>query len=148
MTSGYLFNSIDLKDTYGITVVKTSGILDFLKRKGDTGHNWLDEDGEESYTDASDIVFEPRDITLECILIGTSRNDFSNKWKAFKTVLESPGLHTLAVPYWSRTYDVYFKDGSRVDMMTPWRSHVTAGSQNKYIARFSITLTEPEPQRG
>ena len=147
MNSGYLFDGNDLKDTYGISVIRVSGILDFLKRKGETGHNWLDEDGEEYYTDASDIDFEPRDITLQCVLVGSTRNDFASKHNAFKKILESAGLHTFNTPYYSLTYNVYFKDGGRVDMITPWRSHVGAGSSNKYIARFTITLREPEPAR-
>jgi len=147
MESGYTIDGNDLKDTYGIIVIKVSGILDFLRRKGDTGHNWLDEDGEDYYTTASDIYFEPRDITLDCVLVGNTRNDFASKHNAFKYILESPGLHSLKTPYYSLTYNVYLKDGGKVDMITPWRSHVTAGSQNKYIARFSITLREPEPAR-
>jgi hypothetical protein len=147
MASGYLFDGNDMKDTYGITVIKCSGILDFLKRKGETSHNWLDEDGEEAYTDSSDIYYEPRDIILDCIMIGTTRNNFASKHNAFRYILQSPGMHTFKTPYWSITHNVYFKDGGRVDMITPWESHVAAGATKKYIARFSITLREPEPMR-
>ena len=147
MTSGYLLDSVDLKDTYGITVIKVSGIHDFLKRKGETGHNWLDEDGEEEYIASSDIYFEPRDITLECILVGTSRNDFVVKIRQFKYALESPGLHTFKTPYFSSSYSVYFKDGGKVDILTAWNSHITAGKSRKHIAKFTITLREPNPIR-
>ena len=71
---GYELDGLDLEDTYGIHVIKVRGIHDFLKRKGETAHNWLDDDGEESYTDSSDIHFEPRDITLTCYIRNASRS--------------------------------------------------------------------------
>jgi len=136
----YLFDGVDLYATYGIKVMKVFGVHDFLKRKGETGHNWLDEDGEEHYTDVSDIYFEPRDIVLECYIRATSTTTLLTNFNAFKAVVESSGLHTLKLPYDSKTYSVYVKDGGNFSMITPWASNI-------YVGKFTLILREPVPAR-
>ena len=76
MQSGYLLDTLDMATTYGVFVQKTRGALDFLKRKGDTAHSWLDYNGEEAFTDGDDIRFEPRDIILSCYIKATSKDNF------------------------------------------------------------------------
>ena len=147
MTGIYLLDSVDMKTTYGVQVQKVSGILDILKRKGPTAHNWIDEDGEDPYTDADDINFEPRNIIVECYLVGTTRTDFFTKLGALKTVLESSGAHTFKTPYYSTTYNVYCRDGAAVNMITPTQSRIATGASRKYIAQFTIILREYSPAR-
>jgi len=138
MQSGYLLDTLDMATTYGVYVQKTRGALDFLKRKGKTAHSWLDSNGEEAFTTADDINFEPRDIILSCYIKATSKVLFLNHLKAFKLVLEGPGLHTLKLPFLTDTLDIYFKDGGTLDMLTGWNGSTLVG-------KFILKLREPEP---
>lgn len=104
-------SSHDLATTYGVYVQKVKGALDFLKRKGEIAHNWLDSLGEEAFTDIGDINFEPRDIILFCYIKADMKADFLIKLNLFKAVLEGPGLRTLKLPFLDDALDVYFKDG-------------------------------------
>jgi len=138
MQSGYLLDTLDIAETYGVYVQKVSGVLDFLKRKGETAHNWLDYNGEESFTGADDIHFEPRDIILFCYIKADTKADFLSNLNSFKTVLEGSGLHTLKLPFLSSNLNVYFKDGGALDMLTGWNS-------SKLVGKFILKLREPEP---
>lgn len=140
MSSGYLLDGNDLSDTYGVEIIRQRGAHDFLERKGETGHDWLDDDGEEEYTDASDIYFEPRDIVLKCLIKSSSRSTLFTKLAALKAVLEGSGLHTLVLPYDATTLNIYMKDGAQFRM----KSRTTA---NFYIGEFTLTLREPNPSR-
>lgn len=140
MQSGYLLDGDDMAATYGVYVQKTRGALDFLKRKGETAHNWLDSDGEEAFTDAADIFFEPRDIILTCYIKADSKANFLTNLAAFKAVLESSGLHTLKLPYLDNALNVYFKDGSTLEILTSWNN-------SKLVGKFLLTLREPVPSR-
>lgn len=138
MQSGYLLDGDDMATTYGIYVQKTRGALDFLKRKGVTAHNWLDEDGEEEFTDATDIFFEPRDIILYCYIKANSKSNFLSQLNAFKAVLKSSGLHTLKLPFLSSNLSVYFVAGGALNMLTNWKGSAMVG-------KFILKLREPNP---
>ena len=131
-------SSHDLAATYGVYVQKVNGTLDFLKRKGEIAHSWPDSNGEESYTDADDIHFEPRDIILFCYIKANTKAEFLSNLNLFKAILESPGLHTLKLPFLENTLDVYFKDGGALNMLTGWNS-------SKLVGKFILKLREPIP---
>lgn len=130
--------SHDLAATYGIYVQKVKGALDFLKRKGEIAHNWLDSLGEESFTDIGDIHFGPRDIILFCYIKADTKDNFLTKLNLFKAVLEGPGLRTLKLPFLEDTLDVYFKDGGSLNMLTGWNNSLLVG-------KFILKLREPMP---
>ena len=138
MQSGYLLDNLDLAATYGVYVQKVKGALDFLKRKGETAHNWLDSHGEEAYTDIGDIYFGPRDIILFCFIKANTKDDFLTKLNLFKVELEKPGLRTLKLPFLDDAMDVYFKDGGALNMLTGWNSSLMVG-------KFILKLREPVP---
>ena len=138
MQSGYLLDSVDIAATYGVYVQKTKGSMDFLKRKGETAHNWPDEDGEEYFTDAGDIFFEPRDIILFCFIKATSKANFHSQLNAFKAVLKSSGTHTLKLPFLSSNLNVYFVAGGALNMLTGWNGSMMVG-------KFILKLREPNP---
>jgi len=138
MQSGYKIDDKDIASEYGVYVQKVKGALDFLKRKGETAHNWLDSNGEEAYTDAGDIHFESRDIILFCYIKADTKENFLTKLNLFKAVLEGPGLRTLKLPFLTDTLDVYFKDGGALDMLTGWNSSLLVG-------KFILKLREPVP---
>ena len=138
MQSGYLLDSVDIAATYGVYVQKTKGALDFLKRKGKTSYSWPDEDGEEYFTDAGDIFFEPRDIILYCYIKATSKVNFHTQLNAFKAVLKSSGTHTLKLPFLSSNLNVYFVAGGALNMLTGWNGSMMVG-------KFILKLREPCP---
>jgi hypothetical protein len=131
-------SSHDLAATYGVYVQKVKGALDFLKRKGEIAHNWLDSNGEEYFTDIGDIHFGPRDIILFCYIKADTKDDFLTKLNLFKAVLEGPGLRTLELPFLTGTLDVYFKDGGVLNMLTGWNGSLLVG-------KFILKLREPVP---
>jgi len=138
MQSGYLLDTLDMATTYGVYIQKTKGALNFLKRKGKTAHSWLDSHGEEAFTGADDIYFEPRDIILFCYIKANDSADFLNKLNAFKLVLEAAGTHTLKLPFLSSNLTVYFKDGGALNMLTGWDGSLLVG-------KFILKLREPVP---
>lgn len=138
MQSGYLLDTLDMASTYGVYVQKTRGALDFLKRKGETAYSWPDEDGEEYFTDASDIFFEPRDIILYCYMKASSKANFLSQLNAFKAVLKSSGIHTLKLPFLSSNLNVYFEAGGALNMLTGWNGSTLVG-------KFILKLREPNP---
>ena len=138
MQSGYELDTKDLAAEYGIYVQKTKGALDFLKRKGETAYSWPDEDGEEYFTDATDIFFEPRDIILFCFIKATSKANFLSKLNAFKAVLKGAGTHTLKLPFLTSNLNVYFVAGGALNMLTNWNGSIMVG-------KFILKLREPNP---
>jgi hypothetical protein len=138
MQTGYKIDSLDLASTYGIYVQKTKGALDFLKRKGEISHSWIDENGEEAFTDADDIFFGPRDILLFCYMKSDTKAGFLTNLNSFKIVLEGSGLHTLTLPLLSTDLRVYFKDGGALNMLTSYNSSLLVG-------KFILKLREPVP---
>lgn len=136
----YQIDGNDLRTVYGITVERCDGNLSFPKRKGVTAHSWPDEDGEESYTDAEDIVFEPRDIYLTGRIRGETRTAFLTKLNAFRKKLESAGLHSLYIGNTGITHSVYCEDGLSVSTLTKWSSGIM-------VAAFTLKLREPVPAR-
>ena len=142
MQRGYKIDGNDLASTYGVFVQKTSGALDFLKRKGVTAHNWPDEDGEEAFTDSGDIVFEPRDIVLSCFIKADSKTNFLSNLNSFKAKLAGSGLHSLTLPCLpisSPTISVYYKEGGALELLTNWNSSMLVG-------KFMLKLREPVPK--
>ena len=138
MQSGYKIDDKDIASEYGVYVQKVKGALDFLKRKGETAHNWLDSNGEEAYTDAGDIYFEPRDIILFCYIKANSKADFLSKLNSFKVILEGTGLHTLKLPFLTDNLNVYFVAGGALDMLTGWNNSL-------FVGKFVLKLREPVP---
>ena len=91
----YRLDGLNMKTAYGISVLRSTGNLDQTKRKGKTGHNWLDEDGEEEYTDSNDIYFDPRDIVLNCQIRSATKATFLTNLDSFKAVLLLTSLNKL-----------------------------------------------------
>lgn len=139
----YYLDNINLRTTYGIEVQKTTGLFDIPKRKDPVAYSWPDENGEQAFLDTDDIVFEPRDIVLQCFIKADSEAAFHNKynkfWGDFMTAsTETNKLHYLRHPYSPYIYECYIKDGTVFNRMTKFNS-------NKAVGTFYITLREPVP---
>jgi hypothetical protein len=138
MGNGYLLNSQDFKDTWGVCVEKTSGFLDLPKRKGQTEQGWDDEDGIEAFTDSDDIYFEARDLILYCFITADSISDLKTNFDSFKAELIQSGEQTLYNPKTETTHTIYFKDGIAIS-----EQHLNG----KYVLKFTLILREPEVTR-
>lgn len=137
----YKLDGSDIYDTYSIIVERAIGHMDLPKRKGKTAFNYPDEDGEDEFTDATDIYFEPRDITLFCRIEANTSSSINTLLNAFKVSLIASGLRTLNLPYPTATdYEVYLRDGIKIATATKWIS-------SKYVIRFILKFREPTPTR-
>ena len=137
----YKLDGNDIYATYGVTIEKVEGAFDWLKRKGDTGYSWEDENGEEYFVDVDDIHFEARDIVLKCVIAATSQATFISKLNTFKGVLMASGLRALILPYDpATTYSVYYVSGSSLEMLVKWNATTLAG-------HFWVKLRQPNPVR-
>jgi hypothetical protein len=136
----YRLDGLNVKSTYGISVLSCDGNLSILKRKGETGYSWPDEDGEEPFVNAGDITFEPRDISLTCLLRGETKTSFLTRLNNLRKVLESSGLHTLFIGTTGVTHSVYMTDGGTLSLLGKVTNRITVG-------RFILKFREPVPAR-
>ncbi len=134
---GYEIDGNDLKSVYGIRIEKTRGVYDMLTRKDITEYVWDDKDGSQPFTDADDIRFKARDITLKCFMVADSKATFLQYKDNFENMLSSTGLHTFKHTSLDDIHYVYFRDGAMV-IPPKWNA-------NKLVGRFTVKLREPYP---
>jgi len=138
MANLYTLNGTNITTQWGVKVERCSGHLDMPKRKGETEYSWLDENGVEHYTEAADIRWDARDITLHCFIQATSKANFLTQLNSFKAELIQAGLQTLYIPTTGTTHSVYFREGFKLEMTSCWNG-------TYYIGRFILVLREPSP---
>jgi len=135
MTIQYKINYVDFKD-YSVSVRKGDGFFDALKMKEPFKVDWADEHGE--VLDLTEVRYEPRTITLDCFIHGTTKDVFDEKVKGFLDKFYGSGtkrlhINTGSIDY---VYEVYLRDGSNVKKK--WRDA-------DMIGEFTLTLVEPQP---
>jgi len=135
MTIEYKINYVDFKD-YSVSVRKGDGFFDALKMKEPFKVDWADEHGE--VLDLTEVRYEPRTITLDCFIHGTTKDVFDEKVKGFLDKFYGSGtkrlhINTGSIDY---VYEVYLRDGSNVKKK--WRD-------SDMIGEFTLTLVEPQP---
>ena len=141
-STGYTIDGDDFFATYGVTVVRSKGFLDFLKRKTPLFQSWEDEDGEQPFTDANDIFFETVKPVLSCLMEGNDLSDFITNHSALKTKLEATGLRTIKTPWTgAEEFEVYFVDGATPEMLSKTNSEPV-------LARFNLKFRIAVPARG
>lgn len=92
----YKLNNV-LLESYGIIPIQSgdtnlaiTGAWDMPARIGKTFHDWgNDQDGIEPYVLASEIRFGGIDISIECVVKGTSKNDALRKCYAFFSSIDA-----------------------------------------------------------
>lgn len=101
----YKLNNVDLT-LYGIFAgrisggnIAVSGIYDMPKRAGDTFHDWADENGVESYTDADEIFFDGRDIVFKGLLQGTRSETFEALNGLYSAISAFTGTVVFSTPF-------------------------------------------------
>lgn len=136
-----VFYSLDGKDfytNYKVIVSSSSGMMDLPKTKLNP-HSWEDAHGE--CVDTGVIYYEARDIILDCIISGTSRADFAEKWNAFSAAVTGNDLKQLVIKIDDikpLVYMVYLKDGIQINKQ--WQS-----PDEMMFGTFTLRLREPEP---
>ena len=115
----------------GLIVETSSGNFDFTSMKSDRLTIYKNE----SFFNNARMS---RNIKLQLSLIGTDVADFNNKIHKLHYLLNNEGLRSLIIPGSISPYEVYCKDGFRVKELY---RHA-----NQIIAKFELTLFEPDPQ--
>jgi len=139
--SGYKIDGYDLYGYWKITVKRITGMDAFLTRKGDVSQSWPDSDGEEAFTNATDIWFEGTDIIMFCYITADTFAELRSLLALFKHRLELSGLRLLRTPYLSITTSVMYIKGGDVEMLTP------KSTANKYVGEFWVQFRKPTPVR-
>lgn len=133
----YTIDDIDFKN-YGVYVKESKGVIDGLKIKTPLYRtNWPDYHGEA--IDVDQIIYEPRDIELDCFIKAGGMVDFSEKANSFLSLFSVPGLRRLSIsidPNKPLCYQIYIRDSAEIKKK--W-------NETQNIGHFTLKLREPEP---
>lgn len=110
-TTGYELDGVDLS-TYGIYVLqgsdaevqKSSAIKKALLQNLGGKHG-------ATYDDSS-MFFEPKDVTIQCLMRANLLEEFWQNYDALLHKLIEPGIHNLYVESTEYEYDCYYKSSS------------------------------------
>ncbi len=133
----YLIDGIDIKETFGVCVSDSDGVVDRPKLKPPTSVSWDDYHGEA--VDLQHKFYDPREITLSCFIRANSKNEFIAQVSAFQQLFDKAGTQRLLIdvhPIKPLVYEVYCKDA--IDVSKTWNNKLMVGT-------FKVKLVEPEP---
>lgn len=132
------WNAHDMKETYGIVISNgTNTFLALPQRKASVSHDWPEEQGIE--IDLDQPTFEPREFTLNCALIATSRDDFFAKYDGFFTEISTMGIHELYINDLDKTFLVYYKSQQNCTKLSKIINTTKVG------IKFDLVLGETNP---
>ena len=134
----YSLNGNDFFSTYGIRVSASFGLVEPLATKPpQIQADWPNEHG--AAIDLSQVVYQPRNIQLQCFLVADNNDDFIAKVQAFEAELRKPNSQRLTVWVHSTKpliYQVYCPDAISIN------KQFRNGGQ--VVGELSINLIEPE----
>jgi hypothetical protein len=121
---------------YGIVVSSSKGLLAGLSPKDKIKTDWKDRHGEDVFLD--NIVFQPRDIELECNLMAPDLATFMQRVSDFTKFFYTPFKKRLNVGITDNAlvYDIYLN--AKIDIDKKWRD-------GQMVGKFNLSLREPEP---
>lgn len=125
----YSIGGIDFK-RMGMYINKSSGYYDFTAMKPD---NYTFYNKESNKINAR----IGRNIELEINCIAGSEIELSNNHQYLQSILKQPGLQTLIIKDIPKTFQVYNKDGYKVNKFKR--------EGNTLSTKFKLILREPEP---
>lgn len=134
---GYFIDGVNIKETLGVCVAASKGVISKPKLKVPTSVSWDNYHGET--VDLYHKFYEAREITLSCFVRAESKGDFIAKTIQFEQLFDKPGTQRLMIsvlPNKPLVYEVYCKDA--IDITKTW-------SERQMVGTFDIKLTEPEP---
>ncbi len=132
----YLLDGVDFKE-YGVYVAGSEGVVDRPRLKTPYSISWDNYHGET--VDLNHKFFEPREITLDCFIKASSKDNFITKLTQFEQQFDQSGTQRLVInvhPIKPLIYEVYCKDA--ITVAKTWNNQLMVGT-------FKIKLTEPEP---
>jgi hypothetical protein len=132
----YYINGVNFT-TDGVYVSKSQGIIGGIKLRQPVRQEWPDYHGE--VVDMAAPRYEARDITLECFMKATSKEDFLSGMQTFMARWMTGTMKRLMIVVDAAkplVYDVYLTMGPDVDKK--WNDSTMVGT-------FSLKLREPEP---
>lgn len=132
----YTIDGVDFKE-YGVYVSGSKGILNRPKMKTPAFLSWDNYHGQS--VDLMHKYLEPREITLECFIKASSKNDFIMAVSKFQQVFDKQGTNRLVIdahPVKPLIYEVYCQDA--IDVSKTWNDALMVGT-------FQLKLIEPEP---
>lgn len=141
--SGWWYlDGMDIWNTFNIAI--NEGLANFIpltRRKESITNNWPDQNGID--VDVSKHFFSERTVTLTCLVLTETENEFWQKRDAFIQQLAKPGLRRLTVTaHQSRSYFVIFQEVSNYQQVKTLKNI----PDNMIAHTFTITLLEPQPQ--
>jgi len=138
--------SIDSTDfsTYNLRILSCMGALDFPKRIGDIEYNWGDSNGIEAYTDADELFFDGRKITLKAYYYGSSLmsdlETFISTYKGASVSLETT-FGTFTVKLQAINGESILRPESHAILVIEfWQKDVTINSAPVATGGTGITL--------
>lgn len=135
MNVQYKISYQDFKD-FGVRVKQGDGLFDALKMKEPFKVDWPDYHGE--VLDLDNVRYEARQITLDCFIHASTKEDFEQKVKDFLDLFYGSGTKRLSIEASGTmyVYEVYLGSGAQVKKR--WRSADMVGE-------FQLVMTEPQP---
>jgi len=136
MAINYYINGVNFT-TDGIYVSDSKGIVGGLKLRRPVTQEWPDYHGE--VVDMAAPRYEARDITLECFMKATTKENFLSAVQTFLARWMSAGMKRLMIVVDTTKpliYDVYLNQGPDIDKK--WNDATMVGT-------FSLKLREAEP---
>jgi hypothetical protein len=130
----YYIDGVDFEQ-YGVHVSASNGIMGALKMKDRVEVSWPDGNG--TVIDLSAPRFENREINLDCFIVSTNEDLYSNVNNFFQLFL-SAELHQLLIQIEDVIvpYMVYLPNLADIDKK--WR-------KGQVVGTFTLSLVEPEP---
>lgn len=132
----YLIDGVDFKG-YDVYVAGSEGVVDRPKLKNPYSVSFDNYHGE--IVDLNHKFFEPREITLDCFIKASTKNNFIIQLSQFMQQFDKKGTQRLVInvhPVKPLIYEVYCKDAVAVSKV--WNNQLMVGT-------FKLKLTEPEP---
>lgn len=132
----YTIDGVDFKE-YGVYVSGSKGVVNRPKLKSMASVSWDNYHG--NAVDLLHKFYENREITLNCFVKATSKNDFIMQVSNFQHVFDKQGTQRLVIdihPIKPLIYEVYCKD--EIDVTKTWNDELMVGT-------FNLKLIEPEP---
>lgn len=135
----YKIDGVDFT-TYNVYVSSSDGLLSRPKPKKNISVDWPDYNG--TVVDLSKILYEPREIELQCFIKADSQPEFVAKCNTFLALFDKTGTRRLEVFIDNETtpkpllFEVYSTDS--IDVSKKWSATTMVGT-------FTLKLSEPEP---
>lgn len=135
----YFINGQDIKDTCGVCVSASEGIVGLPKVKKRDVVSWDDYHGE--VIDKMAHYYEAREITLSCFIRADGQLQFIGQMQRFLRPFQNAGTQRLMIDIGigkPLVYEVYLKDDT--DVSKKW-------GDIDMIGTFKVKLIEPEPMK-